>query len=264
VESLVYEHKAAGDFSSFREASLREIGYDPDIKEEFFEINSSDTVADQFIEDVWKFYGEKENYIKRIMMPIIKNVYENEGNKYKRITLPYSDGSTKVLNLTADLKKAVESEGYSIMRDLEKTVTLALIDENWKEHLRYMDELKESVQAASFEQKDPLVIYKMEAYNLFEELIYKINREVSGWILGGKIMIEQPRDVREARIERTDMSRVSTSRSQNEQAARRAAENAGREAQKVETFVRTEKKVGRNDPCPCGSGKKYKQCHGKV
>jgi preprotein translocase subunit SecA len=198
------------------------------------------------------------------MLPIITNVYENEGNRYKRITLPYSDGSSKVLNLTADLKKAVDTEGYSIMRDLEKTVTLALIDDNWKEHLRYMDELKESVQAASFEQKDPLVIYKMEAYNLFEELIYKINREVSGWILGGKIMIEEPRDVREARIERTDLSKMRTSRSQEEQAVKRAAENAGREPQKVETFVRNEKKIGRNDPCPCGSGKKYKQCHGRV
>ncbi len=264
VESLVYEHKSAGDYSTFREASLREIGYDPEIKEEYFETGSIDKVAEQFREDVWKFYEEKENYIKRIMLPIIKNVYENEGNKYKRITLPYSDGSSKVLNLTADLKKAVESEGYSIMRDLEKTVTLALIDDNWKEHLRYMDELKESVQAASFEQKDPLVIYKMEAYNLFEELIYKINREVSGWILGGKIMIEEPRDVREARTERTDLSKTRTSRSEDEQATRRAAENAGGELQKVETFVRTEKKVGRNDPCPCGSGKKFKQCHGRV
>lgn len=264
VESLIYEHKSAGDYHSFREASLREVGYDPAIKEEVFDTTPINKLTDQFREDVWKFYEEKEDYIKRIMLPIIKNVYENEGNKYKRITLPYSDGSSKVLNLTADLKTAVETEGYSIMRDLEKTVTLALIDENWKEHLRYMDELKESVQAASFEQKDPLVIYKMEAYNLFEELIYKINREVSGWILGGKIMIEQPRDVREARAERTDLSQVQTSRSQQEQAARRAAENAGREAQKVETFVRTEKKVGRNDPCPCGSGKKYKQCHGRV
>lgn len=264
VDSLVYEHKSAGDYSTFREASLREIGYDPDLKEEFFQSHSVDKVSDQFRDDVWAFYEEKESYIIRVMLPIIKNVYENEGSRYKRITLPYSDGSSKVLNLTADLEKAVESEGYTIMRDLEKTVTLALIDENWKEHLRYMDELKESVQAAAFEQKDPLVIYKMEAYNLFEELIYKINREVSGWILGGKIMIEEPKDIREARIEKTDLSKMRTSRTDEEQAARRAAQHAGREAQKVETFVRTEKKVGRNDPCPCGSGKKYKQCHGKV
>lgn len=264
VDSMVYEHKTAGDYKTFREASLREISYDPEMGEEFFKSNSIDEVTLRFREDVWKFYEEKENYIIRVMLPIIRQVYENEGNRYKRITLPYSDGSSRVLNLTADLKQAVETEGYSIMRDLEKTVTLALIDDNWKEHLRYMDELKESVQAASFEQKDPLVIYKIEAYNLFEELIYKINREVSGWLLGGKIMIQEPRDIREGHRQKTDLSNLKTSRSEGEQAARRAAERAGSAPQAVETFVRTEKKVGRNDPCPCGSGKKYKHCHGKL
>lgn len=264
VESMVYEHKSAGNFETFREASLREISYDPVMEEHFFQSGSVAEVSEKFREDVWSFYEEKESYIKRVMLPVIKNVYENEGHRYKKITLPYSDGSSKVLNLTADLQKAVETEGHSIMRDLEKTVTLALIDENWKEHLRYMDELKESVQAAAFEQKDPLVIYKMEAYNLFEELVYKINREVSSWILGGKIMIEAPQDVREARVEKTDLSRLRTSRSPEEEAARKAAEGAGGGTQVVETYVRTEKKIGRNDPCPCGSGKKYKQCHGRV
>lgn len=264
VDSMVYEHKSAGNYETFREASLREISFDPTIDEEFFGSGSVEEVAEKFRDEVWRFYEEKENYIKRVMLPVIKNVFENEGNRYKRISLPYSDGSSKVLNLTADLERAVETEGESIMRDLEKTVTLALIDENWKEHLRYMDELKESVQAAAFEQKDPLVVYKMEAYNLFEELIYKINREVSSWILGGKIMIEAPQDVREARVEKTDLSRLRTSRSPEEEAARKAAESAGGGTQVVETYVRTEKKVGRNDPCPCGSGKKYKQCHGRV
>jgi len=264
VESMVYEHKSAGNYETFREASLREISFDHTIDSEFFQSGSVEEVAEKFRDEVWSYYEEKENYIKRVMLPVIKNVFQNEGNRYKRISLPYSDGSTKVLNLTADLERAVETEGESIMRDLEKTVTLALIDENWKEHLRYMDELKESVQAAAFEQKDPLVIYKMEAYNLFEELIYKINREVSSWILGGKIMIEAPQDVREARVEKTDLSRLRTSRSPEEEAARKAAESAGGGTQVVETYVRTEKKVGRNDPCPCGSGKKYKQCHGRV
>ncbi|GAA5220046.1 preprotein translocase subunit SecA [Membranihabitans marinus] len=264
IESLVYEHKSEGDYSTFREASIREVGYDPQMDKEYFNTTSIDEVSNTFRAEIWKFYEEKEAYIIKILLPTITNIYQNEGNKYKRIALPYSDGTSKTLNLTADLEQAVKTEGVSIMRDLEKTVTLALIDENWKEHLRYMDELKESVQAAAFEQKDPLVIYKMEAYNLFEELIYKINREVSGWILGGKILIDAPRDVKEARVERTDLSGTSTNRSAEELAARKAASNAGRSPQKVETFVREEKKVGRNDPCPCGSGKKYKQCHGKV
>jgi preprotein translocase subunit SecA len=124
-----------------------------------------------------------------------------------------------------------------------------------------MDELKESVQSASFEQKDPLVIYKMEAYGLFEQFIYKVNEEVTSYLMKGKLLIAGQDEVQEAREQKTDFRKVSTSR--NEQAARAAAEGAGQQQQKVETFKRTEKKVGRNDPCPCGSGKKYKQCHGK-
>jgi preprotein translocase subunit SecA len=148
------------------------------------------------------------------------------------------------------------------MREIEMAVMLALIDENWKEHLRSMDELKESSQAASFEQKDPLVIYKMEAYDLFEQLIYSINKDVCSYLLKGKILLASGEDVTEAREQKTDLSNVRTSR--EEQAARAAAEGVSRNQAKPETFVRTEKKVGRNDPCPCGSGKKYKQCHGKL
>ncbi|MDH5580180.1 MAG: SEC-C metal-binding domain-containing protein, partial [Betaproteobacteria bacterium] len=174
---------------------------------------------------------------------------------------PYSDGRKHPLPIAADLESGIKSNGKTIMQEIEKAVTLALIDESWKEHLRFMDELKESVQSASFEQKDPLVVYKMEAYGLFEQLIYKINEEVSSYLMKGKLLIAGQEEVQEAREQKTDFRRVNTSR--NEQAARAAAESAGRQPQKVETFKRTEKKVGRNDPCPCGSGKKYKQCHGR-
>jgi len=154
----------------------------------------------------------------------------------------------------------VNSSGKTIMQEIEKAVTLSLIDDSWMEHLRFMDELKDSVQSASFEQKDPLVVYKMEAYGLFEQLIYKINEEVSSYLMKGKLLIAGEQ-MHEAREQKTDFRKVSTSRS--EQAARAAAASAGRERPKVETVRRTEKKVGRNDPCPCGSGKKYKHCHGK-
>ena len=148
------------------------------------------------------------------------------------------------------------------MRDIEKVVTLAIIDEEWKEHLRFMDELKESSQAASFEQKDPLVIYKMEAYELFEQLIYRINERVTSYLLKGSVVFRDGRTLEEAKQQRTDMSKVRMTRQQ--QAARAAAEGVSKKSAKPETFKRTEKKVGRNDPCPCGSGKKFKQCHGKV
>ncbi|MCL4152707.1 UNVERIFIED_CONTAM: hypothetical protein GTU68_051591 [Idotea baltica] len=148
-------------------------------------------------------------------------------------------------------QEALESEGKSVMRDIEKAVTLSLIDDNWKEHLRNMDELKDSSQAASFEQKDPLVIYKMQAYDLFENLVYKVNQEVTSYLFED-----------EAREQKTDFSKASTNR--DEAARRRAAMQAGAaERQQIETVKREGQKVGRNDACPCGSGKKFKQCHGR-
>ena len=156
----------------------------------------------------------------------------------------------------------MDSKGESIMTDIEKAVTLAIIDENWKEHLRSMDELKDSVQAASFEQKDPLVVYKMEAYKLFEELIYKINEETCAYLMKGNLVIPGEGQIQEAKVEKTDLSNVKTSR--EKQMARAAAQGVSNRPAKPETFKREERKVGRNEPCPCGSGKKYKQCHGRA
>jgi preprotein translocase subunit SecA len=138
---------------------------------------------------------------------------------------------------------------------------LIKLDNDWKEHLRNMDELKESVQAASFEQKDPLVIYKLEAYKLFEILIYKMNQEITSYLSKGKLMITVNQEVQEARTQKTDYSKTRTNRS--EENARRAADSAGRAEQAVPQTIRNSNpKIGRNDPCPCGSGKKYKNCHG--
>jgi len=214
-------------------------------------------------------YASKSKQMSEILLPTIKRVHETEGHKYKRIAIPYTDGRAKSLNISAGLEEAIESDGATIMRDIEKAIMLALIDENWKEHLRAMDELKESSQSASFEQKDPLVIYKMEAYKLFEKLMNNINYDVCSYLMRGKLVINTGGEttLKEAKEQKTDLSKVRTNqdakRAAEEQAMRRAAAGAGRAPQKVETFKRQEKKVGRNEPCPCGSGKKYKQCHGK-
>ena len=194
-------------------------------------------------------------------MPQVQHVHETQGQRYKRIILPFTDGSSHPLPVTADIADAVRTKGRSIIRDIEKAVTLAIIDEKWKEHLRSMDELKEAAQAASFEQKDPLVVYKMEAFNLFEGLIFGINESVTSYLAKGSLPAAQGQEeLREAREQRTDMSKVSAHRTG--EAAREAGEAVSRRRSKPETFKRTEKKIGRNDPCPCGSGKKYKQCHG--
>jgi len=260
TENMVLNHKRGGDFDSFRNESLSTIGMDPDMEESFFADQGDNEVYDAFEEKVYENYQRKGDQITELLLPIIKRVYENEGHKYKKISIPFTDGRKKPLNIAADLKEAIDSDGATIMRDIEKAVMLAMVDNSWKEHLRSMDELKESVQSASFEQKDPLVIYKMEAYDLFEQLIGKINFEVCSYLMKGKLMIGGSEDVKEAKEQRTDMSRTTAGR---EDGARRAAAmSAGNRRAKPETFKRQDKKVGRNEPCPCGSGKKYKKCHG--
>jgi len=261
TESIVSDNRHSGDFDTFKNDSLKILGIVPEIEEAFFTESREEEAVTAYQKEVYADYERKSEAITHSLLPIIKNVYENQGHKYKRIAIPYTDGD-RTLSISADLEEAVNSDGKSIMRDIEKAVTLALIDNNWKEHLRSMDELKESVQSASFEQKDPLVIYKMEAYNLFEQLIYKVNYDVCSYLMRGRLMLREPDQVREAREQRTDFSKTSAGRA--DAARRAAAAGAGRAQQaKPETFKREEQKVGRNQPCPCGSGKKYKHCHGK-
>ncbi len=262
TESLVSDYKRMNDFDGFRNECLRVLGLDPDISAANFNEGEESDLIDKLQEQAGEQYQRKGDRIGHLLGPIIERVFLNEGHRYKRIAIPFTDGRQSPLPISADLKEAMDSKGNSIMTDIEKAVTLAIIDENWKEHLRSMDELKDSVQAASFEQKDPLVVYKMEAYKLFEELIYRINEETCAYLMKGNVVMPGEGEIKEAKIEKTDLSNVKTSRA--EQMAKAAAQSAGRaERAKPETFKREEKKVGRNEPCPCGSGKKYKQCHGK-
>ena len=266
TENLVDIHKNGGTFDSFRQDSVAIVGIDPKMDPIDFKEGNVSEVTEKYQEQVLEFYERKGNQINEFLLPMVKSVLENEGHRYKRIAIPFTDGGTKVMPVSADLQDAVDSDGKSIMTDIEKAVTLAIIDEKWKEHLRSMDELKESSQAASFEQKDPLVVYKMEAYNLFEDLIYAVNEDVTSYLSKGTLVFRDGRTLEEARVQRTDMKGTSTNRSGDatEDARRqRAAAEGVSQRKKVETFKRAERKVGRNEPCPCGSGKKYKQCHGK-
>ncbi len=261
TETLARDFRTADDFEGFQRESLRVLSIDPQFDAAGFRQRNIDEVAEQYQMQVLDSYKQKSVRIRELLLPLIKSVYENEGHRYKRIAIPFTDGRKHPLAIAAELETAVKSNGKTIMQEIEKAVTLSLIDDSWKEHLRFMDELKDSVQSASFEQKDPLVVYKMEAYGLFEQLIYKVNEEVSSYLMKGRLLIAGSDEVREAREQKTDFRKVSTNRS--EQAARAAAESAGRERPKVETVRNVEKKVGRNDLCPCGSGKKFKHCHGK-
>ncbi len=267
IESLVFGHKERGSYESFKRASLAVLGMDPSIEAADFTEGDGTEIFERLEPQFKEFYDRKFTQISDMLMPQIVNIYENQGEKYKRILLPFTDGSARPLNITANLERAVKSKGKSIVRDIEQAVTLAIIDEKWKNHLRSMDELKDSSQAASFEQKDPLVVYKMEAYKLFEQLIMDVNESVTSYLAQGRLVFrsDENTDIKQAREQRTDMSKTSTNRSAdaNEERQRAAAEGVSRGRRKPETFKRSTKKVGRNEPCPCGSGKKYKHCHGR-
>ncbi|MCB0563378.1 MAG: preprotein translocase subunit SecA [Phaeodactylibacter sp.] len=258
--NVVQSHREGGNFETFRRDSLSLLGLDPQIDAIDFQEGPEEEVISRYQEQFEAYYARKMNQITEALLPHIRDVHENQGQQYKRILIPFTDGRSNPMAITAEIAEAVKSNGRSIRRDIEKAVTLSIIDDKWKEHLRSMDELKDSVQAASFEQKDPLVIYKMEAYNLFEQLIFDINEEVTAYLSKGTIVFADGRTLEEAREQRTDMSKVQTNRS--EEQARAAAEGVSRRS-RPQTFKRVEKKVGRNDLCPCGSGKKYKHCHGR-
>lgn len=262
IESLVIAHRRDGNFETFRRGSIEVMGIDPKMDAIDFQEGDEDDIIDNMYQQFLEMYERKGQILSDLVLPQIKHVFETEGHKYKRISLPFTDGVARVLPAAADLEKAVKTDGKSIMRDIEKIVALSIIDEEWKEHLRSMDELKDSSQAASFEQKDPLVVYKMEAFNLFEQLIYRINEQVTSYLVKGSVVFRDGTRIEEARTQRTDLSKTSTNKDPNAEAAKAAAEGVSRRRSKPETFKREVPKVGRNEKCPCGSGKKYKQCHG--
>ena len=274
TSELVQVHRQGGDYDTFRLDSIRLIGVDPEMDATWFKSAPLTTVMDTFQEQVTSLYDHKSRQVGERILPDVKRVYAEHGQRYKRIVVPFSDGSAGY-NVSADMELAIKTEGKSVMRDVEKVANLALIDDAWKEHLRNVDDLKESVQGASFEQKDPLVIYKMEAYNLFEGLIGHINSQVTSFLLKGSLELPSDEDMRRAQQaqaqadaqRRSQASRLRTNNQQQQtetqEAAQRAAQSAGHSGpvQRTQPIVR-EKVVGRNDPCPCGSGKKYKHCHG--
>ena len=270
TEEVVAHHKTNNDYEGFRRDSIGILGLDPKIDAADFNESSEGDLIERYQQQFHEFYHNKEQSIINLLLPTIKRIYENEGQRYKRIAVPFSDGSNRMLPISADLKESVESDGKTIMRDIEKAVTLAILDTKWKEHLRSMDETKESTQSASFEQKDPLVKYKMEAYKLFEDFVYQMDEEVTSYLAKGMLVMPENQQVQQAKEQRrTDLSKMRMSRpgaappSDATAARAKAAAEAVSQRQRPETFRRTDKKVGRNDPCPCGSGKKYKHCHGK-
>ena len=199
------------------------------------------------------------DFYQRDSNRLIKNVFETQSATYKNIVIPFTDG-IKTLQVTADLEESVKSEGNNISTAIEKGVTLAIIDDFWKEHLREMDDLKQSVQNAVYEQKDPLLIYKFEAIDLFKVLMSKINKDIVSFLLKAGINSGENNIKEEKHI--LEETNLQTSRASDIPDANPQNPNQAPQKQKAQP-IRTEKKIERNAPCPCGSGKKYKKCHGK-
>ena len=242
---------------------LQTLAMETPFTEEEFRNEKKEKLADRAFDSAMELFKRKTERMAQIAYPVIKQVYENQGHMYENILIPITDGK-RMYNISCNLKAAYDSECKEVVKSFEKSILLHVIDEAWKENLRELDELKHSVQNASYEQKDPLLIYKLESVNLFDVMVDKINNQTVSILMRGQIPVQEPQEIRQATPEqRQDLSKYREQKQDlsdpNQQAA---AQQDTREQVKREP-IRAEKTVGRNDPCPCGSGKKYKNCHGK-
>ena len=227
-----------------------------------FRNKSKDELAEQTFQSAMDLFRRKTERMAQIANPVIKQVYENQGQVYQNILIPITDGK-RMYNISVNLKEAYETEGKAIVKAFEKAILLHVIDDAWKENLRELDELKHSVQNASYEQKDPLLIFKLESVNLFDAMVNKINNNTISVLMRGQIPVQEPQQVRQAAPEPQQPRQQYREEKQdlNDPDQQEAAGKDTRDAKKEP--YRAEKTVGRNDPCPCGSGLKYKNCHGR-
>ena len=248
--SLLVDNNKHLPFNEFSEVLMARFSIEPGFDEDFYSKAKKDDIVTALCDHMQECYQRRMEGLVDKLKPIIKQVYEKQGNMYKNIAIPVSDGR-KVITLSVNLEKAYNSEGREVAKTLSKNIILYQIDEHWKSHLRDMDDLKQSVQNAVHEQKDPKVVYKLESYNLFAQMLDSLNQDVLSFLLRSFIPInEEPRRTVQSR---SDQSRL--------QAHRNDLVTNGE--QKSKAPVIADKKIGRNDPCPCGSGLKYKNCHGK-
>ena len=255
IAQILVEKSEEMDYESFSELVMTSLSVELGFDEAVFSKGNKAAMTDALHANILKTYERRMDTMLQRAYPIIKEVYEKQGAIYQNIAIPISDGR-KMLTLSVNLKKAYESEGKEIARALSKTITLWQIDDKWKEHLRDMDDLKQSVQNATYEQKDPLLIYKFESFNLFSQMLEDLNKDVLSFLLRAFIPLRDASEARESAPQqpKRNVEQMQTSRTD-------LVTNGGEAKSNMPVHV--DKQVGRNDPCPCGSGKKFKNCHGK-
>lgn len=256
-EQIVSSFQDSADFEGFKIEAISTLAIENPFSEKEFLEGKTDELTNQVFEKVYKNYKAKNELIAQKAFPVIKNVYETQKDRYENIAVPITDGN-KSIQAIANLEKAFNDEGKEVALSIEKSITLSTIDNAWKDHLRELDDLKQSVQNASYEQKDPLLIYKFESFELFKTMIQLINKNIVSFLIRCRLPLQENEDVREANIKETDTSKLKEQRSDLLSQA-----HSNTQKKEVTQPITVEKKVGRNEPCPCGSGKKYKHCHGK-
>ena len=250
--SIIASHAEGMPYQDFEEYVMGQLSIDLGFDESFYSNTKGDKLADALCDHMQAVYERRMNTLSEKVYPFIKMIFEKQRNMYKNIAIPISDGR-KMLTLSVDLEKAYNTQGKEIAKALSRSIILYQIDEHWKQHLRDMDDLRQSVQNAAYEQKDPLVVYKLESYNLFATMLEELNEDVLSFLLRAFVPLRDDSEARPAQAPRSqDMSNMRT----------RREDLTTNGEQKARTPIHVDKRVGRNDPCPCGSGKKYKNCHG--
>ncbi len=252
-ESIATEYQALQDFDGFKLELIRFLSIECPVNEEDFKQLNTDQLTEKIYQSSIENYKVKNSVIGKKTFPVIKDVFENQSATYENIVIPFTDG-LKTLQVVTNLKEAYETVGGNIPLSIEKGVTLAIIDSSWKENLRELDDLKQSVQNATYEQKDPLLIYKFESFNLFKQMMEQVNKEIVSFLTKANL----PEQTSVKQEQQQTQEKLQTGR----QDIGGGSNQSSKPKPKVQP-VRVEQKVGRNEPCPCGSGKKFKQCHGK-
>ena len=251
IEEIVIQNKNSNDYKNFEFELITTFSISSPVTEDEFLESNDDDLINSLYEELNTFYKNKKELNRTLALPVIKNVYENKSNSFKRIVVPFTDGK-KVINIVTDLKKSFETNGENLIDDFEKNISLAIIDEKWKNHLRKMDELKQSVQLAVHEQKDPLLIYKFEAYELFKSMIHILNKELLSFLFKSNLPDNQG-NIKDASSGNSKNNDYQTSKQESlnsdelAERARRVGSGASNQNQKVETVTRDIPKIGRNE-----------------
>ncbi len=269
AEDLVNSNREQEDYEGFKLSCIVNFGIDTAITPEEFKSSDINSLVDRLYNEAIENYQRHKEEVRKQAVPVFKNIRQTQGQHIENVVVPFTDGK-KGINVLTNLDKTLSTDGEELCNAMERNITLAIIDDTWKEHLRAMDDLKQSVQTVYLEQKDPLVIYKVEAYNLFKRMSSDVNREIVSFLCHAQLPVqEEAPNLREGRQEKTDMSKMRANKEEIDAAGQDYAANekdyydpSGGVAVKQEP-IKVGPKIGRNDPCPCGSGKKYKNCHGR-